>query len=559
MEKPTIESYILPKDPIFSDTTPAQEKTDHKSSVDKLAMMRKILDEAETGTDEDDIVITSKTPATNNKGEKTMETKIESDTGKTQSVSSSPIKSNPSYNRISNINGFTLNSDGVSDNITSSIGAQKVNSLDDVLPNINHLSQDKNKTPTATDSSENGNHIPEIKRQTKPVDNASEIPKSNVGTNSIPSSNLPDEIPPASNIPNNIPTTRNDLDLTLNKSILNATNLHQSQKGLMGKNIISPNSTLATKSPKSSQDQTKNITANVVAQNDTENDKINPTEKNVSASPPNFPSTNINTPASTLEQSSVPTNINVTAVNIPKGPLKVTNIPANKPPNPQNIPSNIKGVPDNAQNIPQSTNILPNVPGSSTASPNPKNLSGNLIYLQPNMPNIPPNIKNIPPSNTNIPTNLTNSSKPQDESRKTNQQISLKTQGVSSKNIAQSERQDKPRRKFITTYGLPHGWQKAINHENGRIYYIDHNTRTTHWNLPPEIQSHYMKKMQSEESNEMESTSKTESKAPQGPTEEVKPTLKRSLSSPNLADDLQAAKEKKDTSRPVIDRSQKPK
>lgn len=547
IKKPTIESYTLPKDPIFSDTTPAQEKTDHKSGVDKFAMMRKILDEAETGTDEDDIVITSKTPATN-KGEKTMETTIESDTGKTQSLSSSPIKSNPSYNRISNINGFTLNSDGVSNNITSSVGAQKVNSLDDVLPNINHLSQDKNKTPTATDSSESGNHIPEIKRQTKPVDSASEIPKSNVDTNSIPSSNLPDEIPPASNIPNSIPSTRNDLDLTLSKSILNAKNLHPSQKGLMGKNIISPNSTQATKSPKSSQDQAKNITTNVVAQNDTENDKINPTEKNVSPSPCNFPSNNINTPASTLEQSSVPTNINVTAVNIPKGSSNVTYIPANKPPNPQNIPSNIKSVPGNAKNIPQSTNILPNVPGSSTASPNPKNVSGNLIYLQPNMPN-------IPPSNTNIPTNLTNSSKPKD----VNQQISLKTEGVSSKNITQSERQDKPQRKFITTYGLPHGWQKAINHENGRIYYIDHNTRTTHWNLPPEIQSHYMKKMQSEESNEMDSTSKTASKAPQGPTEEVKPTLKRSLSSPNLADDLQAAKEKKDTIRPVIDRSQKPK
>ena len=554
MEKSTIESYTLPKDPIFSDTTPAQQKTDHKSGVDKFAMMRKILDEAETGTDEDDIVITSKTPATN-KGEKTMETKIESDTGKTQSLSSSPIKSNPSYNRISNINGFTLNSDGVSNNITSSVGAQKVNSLDDVLPNINHLSQDKNKTPTATDSSESGNHIPEIKRQTKPVDSASEIPKSNVDTNSIPASNLPDKIPPASNIPNSIPSTRNDLDLTLSKSILNAKNLHPSQKGLMGKNIISPNSTQATKSPKSSQDQAKNITTNVVAQNDTENDKINPTEKNVSPSPCNFPSNNINTPASTLEQSSVPTNINVTAVNIPKGSSNVTYIPANKPPNPQNIPSNIKSVPGNAKNIPQSTNILPNVPGSCTASPNPKNVSGNLIYLQPNMPNIPPNIANIPPSNTNIPTNLTNSSKPKD----VNQQISLKTQGVSSKNITQSERQDKPQRKFITTYGLPHGWQKAINHENGRIYYIDHNTRTTHWNLPPEIQSHYMKKMQSEESNEMDSTSKTASKAPQGQTEEVKPTLKRSLSSPNLADDLQAAKEKKDTIRPVIDRSQKPK
>ena len=556
MEKLIIEPYTLPKDPIFSDFTPTQGKTDHKSGDEKLAMMSKMLDEAETGTDEDDIVITSKTPATNRKGEKPTETKIENDSGKTQSVSSSPIKSHPNFNRISDVNGFILNSNGVSNNIAPSVGAQNANSLDDVLSNINHLSQEKNKTPTVTDNSENGNHIPEIKRQTKPVDNSSEVLKSKVDNSSVPSSNVSNKILPTSHIPNNTLTTKNDFDLNLNKSILNATNLNLSQKGLVSNNNINPNSTLVTQSPKSSQDQPKNITTNVVGQNGMENDKVNPTEKNVLPSFHDFPS---NTPATTLDQSSVPNNINVTAVNIPKGPSNVTNIPANEPPNPQHIPLNVRSVPGDAQNIPQSTNILSNVPGSSTTSPNPKNVSANLIYLQPNMPNMPPNITNILPSNTNIPINVTNSSKPQYDSRKTNQQISLKTQSVSSKNVAQSEHQDKPQRKFITTYGLPHGWQKAINHENGRVYYIDHNTQTTHWNLPPEIQSHYMKKMQSEESNEMESTSKTTSKAPQGPTEEVKPTLKRSLSSPNLADDLQAPKEKKDTSRPLIDRSQKPK
>ena len=557
VEKPTIGSYTLPRDPVFSDITPTQEKTDNKSSVDKLAMMRKMLDEAETGTDEDDIVITSKTPATNRKGEKPTETKIENDTGKTQSVSISPIKSDPNVNRISNINDFISNSDGVSNNIAPSVGAQNANSLDDVLPNINQLSQEKNKTPTATDSSDNGNHIPEIKRQAKPVDNSSEIPKSKFDNNSIPSNNLPNEISPTSHIPNDIPTTRNDSALTLNKSVLNAEKFYPSQKGLVGNNVINPNSTPVTKSPKSSQifqDQPKTNAANVVAQNG-----ITTTEKNILPAPRNFPSNNINTPASTLDQSLVPTNINVTAANIAKGPSNVTsNMPANKPPYPQNIASNVWSVPGNLQNIPQSTNILTNVPGSFTASSNPKNISTNLTYLPPNTPNIPPNI-NIPPSNTNIPTNLTNNSKPQDESTKANQQISHKTQGISGKNVARNERQDKPQRKFITTYGLPHGWQKAINHENGRIYYIDHNTRTTHWNLPPEIQSHYMKKMQSEENNEMESTSKTTSKSPQGPTEEVKPTLRRSLSSPNLGDDLQAAKEKKDTNRPMIDRSQKPK
>ena len=33
---------------------------------------------------------------------------------------------------------------------------------------------------------------------------------------------------------------------------------------------------------------------------------------------------------------------------------------------------------------------------------------------------------------------------------------------------------------------LPLGWQTAYTNE-GQLYFIDHNTRTTHWQLPPHI------------------------------------------------------------------------
>ncbi|KAH9578687.1 WW domain [Trypanosoma melophagium] len=33
---------------------------------------------------------------------------------------------------------------------------------------------------------------------------------------------------------------------------------------------------------------------------------------------------------------------------------------------------------------------------------------------------------------------------------------------------------------------LPIGWQAAYSPE-GEVYYIDHNTRTTHWQIPPEV------------------------------------------------------------------------
>jgi len=38
-----------------------------------------------------------------------------------------------------------------------------------------------------------------------------------------------------------------------------------------------------------------------------------------------------------------------------------------------------------------------------------------------------------------------------------------------------------------TTPGLPYGWQKQVDQKSGKIYYIDHNSKATHWRLPAHI------------------------------------------------------------------------
>ncbi|XP_066927653.1 ubiquitin carboxyl-terminal hydrolase 8-like [Clytia hemisphaerica] len=42
--------------------------------------------------------------------------------------------------------------------------------------------------------------------------------------------------------------------------------------------------------------------------------------------------------------------------------------------------------------------------------------------------------------------------------------------------------------KLGTTPGLPYGWVKKVDQNSGKVYYIDHNTKTTHW-VPPDFQS----------------------------------------------------------------------
>ncbi|XP_046856973.1 ubiquitin carboxyl-terminal hydrolase 8-like isoform X2 [Xenia sp. Carnegie-2017] len=73
------------------------------------------------------------------------------------------------------------------------------------------------------------------------------------------------------------------------------------------------------------------------------------------------------------------------------------------------------------------------------------------------------------------------------------------------------------------THGLPPGWERVLDRQTGRYYFRDHNSKTTHWN-PPESLTHKMN--QSIMGHNMQTENKDEPK---------KSSLKRSLSSPNLA------------------------
>ncbi|XP_078667182.1 ubiquitin carboxyl-terminal hydrolase 8-like isoform X1 [Branchiostoma floridae x Branchiostoma belcheri] len=96
----------------------------------------------------------------------------------------------------------------------------------------------------------------------------------------------------------------------------------------------------------------------------------------------------------------------------------------------------------------------------------------------------------------------------------------------------------------VTSPGLPAGWEKVLDQQTGRYYYKDHNTASTHWNLPQSILNRspgavsgtYTAPLQDE---------------PQG-----KGKLRRSHSSPNIA---QMVAEELETKRvPKVDRRGKP-
>ena len=114
----------------------------------------------------------------------------------------------------------------------------------------------------------------------------------------------------------------------------------------------------------------------------------------------------------------------------------------------------------------------------------------------------------------------------------------------------------KPKKPF-TTFGLPNGWEKAISH-TGRIYYKDHNTATTHWDLPIEIQRQLSTKVLPKNEPEVGIKPFTESlTAPKiSLKNDAESKMKRSLSSPNLNESGADQLLKKPL--PVIDRSSKP-
>ncbi|XP_035668964.1 ubiquitin carboxyl-terminal hydrolase 8-like [Branchiostoma floridae] len=97
----------------------------------------------------------------------------------------------------------------------------------------------------------------------------------------------------------------------------------------------------------------------------------------------------------------------------------------------------------------------------------------------------------------------------------------------------------------VTSPGLPVGWEKVLDQQTGRYYYKDHNTATTHWNLPQSI----LNRSPGSGSGTYKVSLQDE---PQG-----KGKLRRSHSSPNIAQ--MVADELAETKKvPKVDRKGKP-
>ena len=50
--------------------------------------------------------------------------------------------------------------------------------------------------------------------------------------------------------------------------------------------------------------------------------------------------------------------------------------------------------------------------------------------------------------------------------------------------MQQLEERRKQEHLFSLSQGLPPGWEKRLDSTTGRFYYVDHNSKTTHWNPP---------------------------------------------------------------------------
>ena len=61
--------------------------------------------------------------------------------------------------------------------------------------------------------------------------------------------------------------------------------------------------------------------------------------------------------------------------------------------------------------------------------------------------------------------------------------------------MQQLEERRKQEHLFSLRQGLPQGWEKRLDSTTGRFYYVDHNSKTTHWN-PPSNWLNYQAEMQ---------------------------------------------------------------
>ena len=204
-------------------------------------------------------------------------------------------------------------------------------------------------------------------------------------------------------------------------------------------------------------------------------------------------------------------------------PTYTANGQSNPTPHPTTLPSTISPTPPQPS---MSQQLRPNVSGilpkMSTRNPS----------AQLNSPGITQNVdksKLIPGSTTHVPQSQASMQRP-----------------TSIPNVPQTFASSRTG----MTHGLPPGWERVLDRKTGRYYFQDHNTKTTHWN-PPESLTQTMNRSM------MGHNTPTVKEA-----EPKKPSLKRSLSSPNLAkidaEETKLSEPKSATNRPTVNRRTKP-
>ena len=232
---------------------------------------------------------------------------------------------------------------------------------------------------------------------------------------------------------------------------------------------------------------------------------------------------------SPLDNRSQVTSTNTSSHQLPQTPSGVV---APQPSYPMNNQSNLISRPQTLHSTTPPTQpqpsmaqqLRPNVSGILPKMPTKNSLTQPKIPGSPTLKNIATSPA-VPPSNAHVPQGQPSSSIP---------------------NVPQSFASSRTG----MTHGLPPGWERVLDTKMGRYYFKDHNTKTTHWN-PPESLTQTMN--QSMMGHNTPTVKETEPK---------KPSLKRSLSSPNLAkldaEEIKPSEPKGVTNRPRVNRRTKP-
>lgn len=162
--------------------------------------------------------------------------------------------------------------------------------------------------------------------------------------------------------------------------------------------------------------------------------------------------------------------------------------------------------------------------------PSNHNVSGNSQYSPKN--------GNQMPGNSQV--------SPRDSTKQSGRELTQPADSVTPKPLQQpvSSKQSI----YITTPGLPPGWERVDN--GGKPFYKDHNTQTTHWE-PPKGATTGSKTAAPQANVQKQSQPQIKRQSSVD-----KPTLRRSLSSPNIAKLLDQGSS--GPKRPVVDRLSKP-